>query len=285
MFSSFEWRVFALAGLPADWPWILLSVGAAFAGGMWTGSRLARRRPRQKDLDGTIAARIDHEFRTPLSVIIGSAELLGDDTGGDLDDERRRLVEAIQRAARRLHRMVEDLTLVGQIQTGWFAPKREPVSLAQVADEVAEWNRVDASTKGVGLTVEVRDPAWIRGDPVRLRQMVDNLVTNAVKFTPPGGSVSIVVRRDPGGSLEVEVTDTGVGIRPEDRYRIFRRFERGAHAVANHVPGPGVGLSVVEAVASAHGGRVRVDSSPAGSRFVVQLPAAAVENQVDEVHP
>ncbi len=216
-------------------------------------------------------AAVSHELRTPLTSVLGHLELLADLP--DLSDEATERVGVVQRNAVRLRELVADLLLVAQMTDGRLALNRLPVDLAELVVEAADAAQPAAEGAGVELYVDVpAGPLVAKVDCPRLRQVIDNLVGNAVKYTEPGGSVSISLRQR-GEMVELAVSDTGIGIPPEEVGRLFRRFFRGTKATQRNIPGAGLGLSIVRAIVEAHGGLVTVDSAPdEGSTFRVELP-------------
>jgi two-component system, OmpR family, phosphate regulon sensor histidine kinase PhoR len=216
-------------------------------------------------------AAVSHELRTPLTSVLGHLELLADLP--DLSDEASDRVRVVQRNAVRLRELVADLLLVAQMTDGNLALNRLPVNLADLVIEAADAAQPAAQGAGVSLDVEVPDgPLVAKVDGPRVRQVIDNLLGNAVKYTEPGGSISVRLRQR-GAMVELAVSDTGIGVAPEEVGRLFRRFFRGAQATQRHIPGAGLGLSIVRAIVEAHGGLVTVDSTPGeGSTFRVELP-------------
>jgi len=216
-------------------------------------------------------ANVSHELKTPLTLLRGAAETLLD---GGLEDEahRRRFVEAIQRHAERLQRIVDDLLELARLEQPGIQPGEGDVDLAALARGVAESFREAAAARGLALEVEVGTaPIPVRGDAAMLERALANLVDNAVKYTQAGS-----VRVAAGGSGETawcEVRDTGPGIPPEHLPRIFERFYRVDQGRSRELGGTGLGLSIVRHVAELHGGRVSVESELGrGSTFRVELP-------------
>ena len=216
-------------------------------------------------------AAVSHELRTPLTSVLGHLELLADLP--HLSDEATERVRVVQRNAVRLRELVADLLLVAQMTDGHLALDRLPINLADLVAEAAD--AVQPAAQGAGVTLDVdlpEDPVVAKVDGPRLRQVIDNLLGNAVKYTEPGGSVSVRLRQREA-VVELTVSDTGIGIAPEEIGRLFRRFFRGTQATQRHIPGAGLGLSIVRAIVETHGGLVTVDSAPGeGSTFRVELP-------------
>ena len=217
-------------------------------------------------------ANVSHELRTPISVIKANAETLLD--GGLEDpDAGRMFVDAVLRHADRLGRLVADLLDISRIEAGRYPLAMEPLELAEVVEHVFESVDVDANKKDIALAVDVADELRIVADPKALEQVLINLVSNAVKYTPGGGHVE--VRAVPIGSrVRVEVRDDGPGIDPAHRARIFERFYRADPGRSREMGGTGLGLSIVKNLVEAMRGEVGVDPrSPRGSVFWFTLSA------------
>ena len=171
---------------------------------------------------------------------------------------------------------MNDLLFVARLQAGEMSLERTEVDLADVVRDAVHALEPRAAAKGITLTCTVDSVPALRADRGRVLQVLDNLVSNAVKFTPEGGSVHVSVRRD-AGCVAVEVTDSGIGIPPEAQRRLFERFYRAENAVERQVPGTGLGLYISRAIADAHEGRLTVRSELGqGSTFRLELPLAQV---------
>ncbi|WP_127480648.1 ATP-binding protein [Nocardioides pantholopis] len=228
-----------------------------------------------------LIATVSHELRTPLTSIMGYAELLADLDEDELGGQARRLLAVIQRNAARELRLVDDLLTMAFLQDGRLRFDPEPVALAGVACRVVAEHRARAEAAGLTLAVDVDPVRPVAGDQRRLAQAVENLVANAIKFTPAGGQVRVRVH-EVDGSPVLAVTDTGVGVRPEEKARLFDRLYRTPGAVAAQTQGAGLGLAIVRRIVDAHGGRIEVESEPGvGSTFTVRLGYASVDSSVD----
>ncbi|MDA0183134.1 ATP-binding protein [Solirubrobacter phytolaccae] len=217
-------------------------------------------------------ALVSHELRTPLTSIIGYLELVLEEEAGEVPEEQRRFLNVIERNARRLQRLVGDLLFVAQVEAGTLSLDRRDVNLESVVLEAVEAARPRAEQAGVELVAETEPLPALDGDPDRLSQVVDNLVTNAVKFTPTGGRVTVSSKRCEGAAV-ITVTDTGIGIPEDEQDRLFERFYRARGATDAEVQGIGLGLSIVRAIARGHGGEVSLRSEPgSGTTFTVELP-------------
>ena len=222
-------------------------------------------------------ALVSHELRTPLTSIIGYLELVLDDSD-ELDPETRRFLEVVERNAKRLLRLVGDMLFVAQVEAGRLSLETQAVDLGVVASESVEAARPAAERAGVTLALDVDAAPTVHGDRDRFGQMLDNLVSNALKFTPAGGRVTVhlSVLRDtahPGAVLEV--TDTGAGIPAGEQGRLFERFFRSSAAMAAAIPGVGLGLTIVKTIAEAHGGSVSLSSAEGrGTTVRIDIPGA-----------
>lgn len=217
-------------------------------------------------------ALVSHELRTPLTSIRGYLELVMDDAE-QLPAETRDYLEIVGRNADRLLHLVGDLLLVAQAEAGklsfdWIAV--EPVPLVAQCVQAAQ-PAAEAASVELRFTSEGSEP--IVGDPARIGQLLDNLISNAIKFTPVGGYVDVLVEAS-ARSTVIEVRDTGHGIAPEDQERLFERFFRTQSATDKAIAGTGLGLSIAKAIVDAHQGSISVDSAVHhGTTFRVELPA------------
>ncbi|MDH5823520.1 two-component regulator propeller domain-containing protein [Luteimonas sp. RD2P54] len=216
-------------------------------------------------------ATLGHEVRTPMTGVLGMSELLLETP---LDGRQRRYTESIQRAGDHLMRLVNDALDLARIEAGKLQLDPQPFDLHQLLDDVAGLMGPGACQRGLEFRLEVAGdlPRWIRGDPVRVRQILLNLLGNATKFTE-AGRVALAADRLADG-LRFVVADTGPGLNEEQKRRLFRRFEQaeGARTAARY-GGSGLGLAICQELAAAMGGRIDVDSAPGeGTRFIVELP-------------
>jgi signal transduction histidine kinase len=231
-------------------------------------------------------ALVSHDLRTPLTSIIGYVELALDDEGdAPLDAERRRYIEVVARSSDRLLRLVDDLLLAARLQSGRFILNLDEADLETVAAEALDEMHARAERKGVSLFLGGDGSVRIECDRRRLLQLVDNLISNAVKFTPEGGRVEIRIERTLAGAA-LEILDTGVGIGAGEEERIFDRFYRSPNAVSDQVPGTGLGLFIARAIAERHGGSlVARRREGGGSVFRLELPAHADRGSGEEASP
>lgn len=214
---------------------------------------------------GELIATISHELKTPLTSIIGHTELLQDSGIGGLS------TEAIMRNAARLDRLITELLSYSRVQERQEV-LREPVDLTELARAGVELLSVQARTGGVAVSLRAAGPVVVEGDREELGRVVDNICSNAVKYTRPGGRVEVVVGRD-GEWATVAVTDTGIGISSTDQAHLFDAFHRSSNLDALSIPGTGLGLAIARRIAQLHGGDVRVESELGrGSTFTLVVP-------------
>jgi len=219
-------------------------------------------------------ALVSHELRTPLTAILGYVELLVSDDAAAFPAEHARHLEVIERNARRLVRQVGDLLFAAQVDGAPLLLEPGEVDLDALVRDAVELARCRAEEADVTLTTELEPVGRCVGDRDRLAQVLDNLLLNALKFTPPGGHVTVRLV-DEGGRARIEVADTGIGIAEQDLPHLFDRFYRARDAIGRSVPGLGLGLTIVRTVIEGHGGSVTVRSRPgAGATFTVLLPVA-----------
>jgi signal transduction histidine kinase len=224
-------------------------------------------------------ATVSHELRTPLTAIDGWLHILLAEDAGPLNAEQQRFLKTVKRNSDRLIRLVGDLLLAGQIESGQLRLELDDVDLVALAQEAADLVGATASAKQIELNVglEADAPVTVRGDRSRLLQLLGNLLSNAIKFTPESGHVHIVVGAA-GGVCTVTVSDSGIGIPPDERPHLFERFFRASSATEHAIAGTGLGLAISKAIAESHGGTIRVaDHDGPGTVFVVELPLAVRE--------
>jgi signal transduction histidine kinase len=236
---------------------------------------LVEQNDRLRELDrlkGEFVALVSHELRTPLTSITGYLELVLDDP--QLSEDHRRFLDVVDRNAGRLLRLVSDLLLVAQIESGRLALELADVDLAAVAAESVEALRPAADAGEVDLRLDLGPVPTVRGDRARLGQLLDNLVSNGVKFTEPGGHVVVALGRS-GEDVVLAVSDDGIGISADDQRRLFDRFFRASGVQERAIDGTGLGLTIAKAIVAAHGGAIEVASEEgAGTTFRARLPLA-----------
>jgi len=227
-------------------------------------------------------ANVSHELRTPLTSIKGYVEALLD--GGKDDPETSaKFLDIILKQSDRLNLILEDLLQLSKIESGQVLLKREPLQIGAVIERTLAMMRPLAGKKGHRLIVHIapRLPL-VNGDEERLGQVLSNLLDNAIKYTPEQGSITVAAHHIPSSaqsadakpeSVEISVTDSGIGIPEQDRPRVFERFYRVDKARSRELGGTGLGLAIVKHIVEGHGGQVWVEGNlPTGSRFVVRLP-------------
>lgn len=214
---------------------------------------------------------ISHELRTPLTSIAGYVELLQEE---EEDSEKLGHLAIVGRNSERLLALVTDLLFAARLQYGRLELERSPVDLRSLVVHSVESARPRAQAASVRLDLEVEDVPEITGEPAKLAQLLDNLVSNAIKFTPRDGHVSVRLTSRPE-LIRIEVSDTGIGIPDQERERLFERFFRAQSALEQQIQGTGLGLYISKAIVDAHDGRIGVDSAPGeGTTFIVELPVA-----------
>jgi signal transduction histidine kinase len=221
---------------------------------------------------------VSHELRTPLTSIVGYIELLLDEEEFDnLDDEQRKFLEIIDRNCHRLTRLVDDILFIARVDAGRLSLELQPVDLAKLASMAVESARPFAGRKNQTLRLEAQpDLPALQADPTRMNQLIDNLISNAIKYTPEGGTATVVVARS-DGAIHVEVRDTGVGIPPDELENLFVRFFRAS--TSGVAQGTGLGLSIVKSIVEAHRGTIDVQSELGeGTTFLVDLPLDVTEH-------
>ena len=216
------------------------------------------------------SADASHEFQTPLTILQGELEvaLRAPRTP---DDYRRVLTSALEETAR-IASLVEGLLLLARADAGVLRMDHQPVDLPRLVTEVCEHIQVLAHARGVTLHLEPLSPITMQGDQQHLRRLLVNLVDNGIKYTPPGGHVTLALHQA-GTCAVLRVSDTGIGLAPEEQERIFQRFYRTPAAVSRGEEGSGLGLCIARSIVEAHGGALQVDSAEDhGSVFTVCLP-------------
>jgi two-component system phosphate regulon sensor histidine kinase PhoR len=228
---------------------------------------------RDRDRSRDFLADVSHELRTPLAALRTFNQLLLEQAGDD-PEARAEFLESSAGQIERLDWLAQNLLELSKLDSGLVLLDLRPDDLRAAVESAAHQNDAAATRRGVTLQVELPDaPIRIRHDPPRIGQVVNNLVANAIKFTPRGGSVRVAVSAMPDGA-RIDVTDTGVGIDHGELPHIFERFYRGSRANEARGSGSGLGLAIVRSIVDMHGGSVIVESGPGtGSRFTVRLPS------------
>jgi PAS domain S-box-containing protein len=236
---------------------------------------LSAQNERLRELDrlkDEFIALVSHELRTPLTSIRGYTELLLDGEAGDLTDDQRRFLGVVERNSHRLLHLVGDLLFLAQVEAGKLVLDVGAVDLGAVASESVETARPQAEAKEITLTLATGPVPLVAGDRARIAQLLDNLVSNALKFTPEQGRVDVRVRALDNQAI-LEVRDSGMGIPADEQEFLFERFFRTTTATEQAIQGTGLGLAISKAIVEAHSGRITVASEQgAGTTFRVALP-------------
>jgi signal transduction histidine kinase len=241
------------------------------AGRIWTLREVTADREIDRMRDAFVAT-VSHELRTPLTSISGFLEMMHDEEAA-LGDTGRSYLDVIRRSTERLHNLVEDLLLVAQIEARRVELDMELVDLQSVAHGCVEAMRPAADEKGVSIAVVADHPPMILADRNRIAQVVDNLISNAIKFTESSGSVTVSVGGNDGWATIV-VADTGIGVPADEQQQVFSRFFRASTATTRAIPGTGLGLSISRALVEQHDGAIAIESEEEhGTKITVMLPA------------
>ena len=218
-------------------------------------------------------ANMSHELRTPLNAIIGFSDVLETEMAGPLNGRQRQYVEDVREAGSHLLSLINDILDLSKVEAGRMELTLSEMPLADVLESGLTMHTARAARQGVELHLTVApDVGVVRADERKVRQIVFNLLSNAVKFTPGGGRVEVTAVRD-GGAVEVAVSDTGIGIAPSDRDRIFEEFAQASTPDGRPAEGTGLGLALARRFVELHGGRIWVESEPGvGTTFRFTLP-------------
>jgi PAS domain S-box-containing protein len=217
---------------------------------------------------------MSHELRTPLHTIIGFTELLDEQLAGPLNEKQQRFVRHISRDSQHLLALINDVLDLSKIESGWLELHYEDFLLDEAIEETVSSVRPRAEAKALDLRMDVKRPLRISADRLRLRQILYNLLSNAVKFTPQGGRILVEAAAD-DGSIEVSVTDTGVGIAISEQGAVFDKFYQVGQRHLGGSEGTGLGLAITKHLVTAHGGTIGLVSAPGqGSRFTFRIPKA-----------
>ena len=216
-----------------------------------------------------VLAIVAHDLRTPLNAILTSAAFLMDEEHSE--EERQRLLSVIRRSVSGMHRLIDDLLDVARMESGAFTVDLHPCDLGTLARDVIEQFRPQAVNTGLALECEIdNDSPSVTADGHRIAQVLQNLVGNAIKFTPAGGRVTVAIVRADQGAVRCSVADTGAGIAPDDLSRLFERFWQSRRYRRG---GAGLGLAIARGIVEAHGAQLEVKSElGAGSAFFFDLP-------------
>ena len=221
-------------------------------------------------------ASMSHELRTPLNAILGFSELLSDDSTGRFDEAtRRRFLDQIHSSGVHLLQLINDILDLSKVEAGQMELQLQPIEVGSLIDEARATVEPLAKSKAISLNVEPGRELQLIADPAKVRQMLLNLLSNAIKFTPDGGRIQIRGRHVDSW-VEIAVSDTGIGIAPEDLGRLFTEFQQVDAGPARQQEGTGLGLALTRRFAELHGGQVSVESALGkGSTFTLRLPLEA----------
>src|SRR5215468_5457630 len=219
------------------------------------------------------SADASHELRTPLTILQGELESMAQ-SRSNVPPEIRETIGSALEETQRLTKIVENLLAISRLEAGQARKQLERLNLAELARSTAEQMRLLAEEKHIHLDCNGSERVEVEADPARLKQVVVNLLDNAIKYTPEKGKVSVSVTKQDSRAV-LEIADTGLGISPDDLPHIFDRFYRADKARSRQLGGTGLGLSIVRSICLAHNGQVRVASTEGqGSVFHVELPLA-----------
>jgi PAS domain S-box-containing protein len=224
-------------------------------------------------------ATMSHELRTPLNPILGMSEILLEEIYGSISKKQRRLIQTIEQSGQHLLSLINDILDLSKIESGNLDLEWSVVSIYPLCESSLNFAKIQAHQKNIQLSFRMDETAAeIQADERRLRQVLVNLLTNAVKFTPNGGSVKLEVKQDLlQQAIEFRITDSGIGIASEHLTQIFQPFFQIDSALSRHYEGTGLGLSIVQHIVNLHGGSIQVESVVGqGSCFSVVLPCRAL---------
>jgi signal transduction histidine kinase len=230
-----------------------------------------REAERANQLKTEFLTNISHELRSPLHTIIGFAELLAEETVGSLNEKQKRFISHIQGDSLHLLDLINDLLDLSKIEAGRLELRCEAFAIDTVVEEALSSVRPRATAKSVEIRMDVAIPTPIFADRLRFKQILHNLLTNAIKFTPDGGQVRVeVVARD--GIAEISVSDTGIGVPEEQHQAVFDKFHQVTATTKGASEGTGLGLAITKGLVEQHGGRIWLKSKPGiGSCFTFTI--------------
>ena len=243
-----------------------------------TGQYLERRRAEELQIElartkDEFLAMVTHELRNPLAIITGTAALFDDELDELSPAQQRQYLHTITRNAERLTVMAGDLLDLARLEAGHLGIDPADCDLGEVIAQAVDAAGRSVTDKQLSLTVDLTDGLFLYADADRLRQVADNLIGNAIKYTPAGGHITVAAHPGRHDTIVWTVTDTGIGIPTADRPRLFRRFYRASSAVAHRIPGCGLGLVVTRAIIDRHHGSIILADRPGpGTTFMITLP-------------
>ncbi len=225
-------------------------------------------------LRANFVSMVSHELRTPLNSVHGFIDLLLQGYMGELNEEQHKYLGFAQEGVQQLVSIVEDILFLTRSDSGQFEIKQQEIDFRVLARQVVNGLQPQALKAGVKLIEEISTPApLLFADPQRMKQVLNNLVTNAIKFTPPDGTVTIRVHPYNERFVMISISDTGYGIPIEDRPHIFERFYQSNHTLQSKIGGYGLGLSIAKLIVEQHGGEISFDSAnDKGTTFSFTAP-------------
>jgi signal transduction histidine kinase len=260
-------------GRTVEWDYWPVLVNGRYRGDTWLAWDMSDRTELEEARNQFLAI-VSHELRTPLTSIVSFSELIRGEAEG-LTPEGVHFLDIIERNADRLLRLVGDLLMLDRLEAGALPLDLAPVSVADLTAEAVRSASAGAVRQGITIDLTTGQGPLVPGDQRRLMQVLDNLIANAVKFSHRDHRVHVTAAHD-GSRWRIDVTDTGIGIPPQEAGQLFSRFVRASNARTAGLPGTGLGLSIVKVLVEMHGGHVAVDSTLGqGSTFSVFLPEPA----------
>ncbi len=240
---------------------------------VYLGDRLEWLRVRLSELEDQkrlFLRHVSHELKTPLTSLREGAELLADGTAGALSPAQTEIVAILRKQGVQLQRQIEELLDYQRAQDSLARHTAVPVSLDRVVRDIIETHRLQAGARGIRVETRMQ-PVMMRGDPEKLRVIVDNLVSNAIKYSPDNAMVTCVLERD-DSEVRLDIVDSGPGIPPQEREKIFEWFFRGEHGHHGRMQGSGLGLAIARDFVNAHRGSIAVLDSARGAHLRVVMP-------------
>jgi two-component system sensor histidine kinase GlrK len=223
---------------------------------------------------------VSHELKTPLTALREGAELLNDQVAGPLAPPQKQVVSIMRDNSVKLQRLIEELLDYQRALHAAASLEVKPVVLDALVTEAAAAHGLAAQSKGLKLNIDSQS-TMVEADPEKLRSIIDNLVSNAVKFTPPGGTITVKARVEAGEAV-IEVIDSGPGVPPEERESVFNLFFRGrGKGEGTRIKGTGLGLAIARELVEAHGGQIAVVPEGSGGHFRVTLPRRSARALAD----
>ncbi|MBF0318308.1 MAG: HAMP domain-containing histidine kinase [Nitrospirae bacterium] len=213
-----------------------------------------------------------HDLRNPLASIRGFAELMIEGATGQVNEEQKEFLSIIHDTASRMLSLLNNLLDVSVIESGRFELRLQKASLKELVSKSVRLNKMAAEGKGISIVENLSDVPEAEFDPERITQVVDNLLSNAAKFSPAGSTVTVTLREE-GGNLYMGVRDEGPGISAEDKVKLFGEFQKLSARPTGGEKSTGLGLAIVKKIIQAHGGDITVESHPgSGAEFIFSIP-------------